>query len=305
VNGIICVDKPQGFTSFDVIGKLRGILKMRRLGHSGTLDPMATGVLPVFVGGATKACGILPDGRKAYTAQFRLGQETDTQDSTGTLLKTHDFCGITAKAIEAALLPMVGDIEQLPPMYSAVSVGGRRLYELAREGKTVERKPRQVHIDSLVLTQFDAQKGTGTLQIACGTGVYVRTVLHDVGQALGCGAVMTGLRRTMSNGLTLDTCVTIETLEHLAAEGHLEEALLPIERLFDSLPRICLNRSQTVHYRNGVKLGLSQLRSQLTQAQRYAVYGDPDGFLGTAVTDKAENCLRVERNLSTPAGTVS
>ncbi len=294
------MDKPQGFTSFDVIGKLRGILKMRRLGHSGTLDPMATGVLPVFVGYATKACGILPDERKAYTAQFRLGQVSDTQDSTGTILEEHDASAVTEAQILAALPQFIGDIAQIPPMYSAVSVDGKRLYELAREGKTVERKARQVQVHGIDLTAFDPQTGEGTLEIRCGSGVYVRTILHDLGQALGCGAVMTSLRRTMSNGLPIEKCFTFEEIQKLVDEHRLEEAVLPIAEVFASLPEIRLDEKQTMHYRNGVKLGLSQLKKQLTNAQRYAVFGEPDGFLGTAVIDREQDCLRVERNLCAP-----
>lgn len=300
MNGIICIDKPQGFTSFDVIGKLRGILKMRRLGHSGTLDPMATGVLPVFVGFATKACGILPDERKIYVAAFRLGQVSDTQDSTGTILETHDASGITEARIAELLPQFVGDILQIPPMYSAVSVDGKRLYELARQGKTVERKARAVHVDAITLTAFDARTGEGTLEIHCGTGVYVRTLIHDLGQELGCGAVMTQLRRTMSNGLPIEKCLTFEEIQKLAEEGRLHEAVIPIAEVFESMPKLTLSEKQTAHYRNGVKLGLSQFKRQLTDAQQYAVYGTPDGFLGTAVIDTAQDCLRVERNLCAP-----
>lgn len=300
MNGIICIDKPQGFTSFDVIGKLRGILKMRRLGHSGTLDPMATGVLPVFVGYATKACGILPDDRKTYIAEFRLGQVSDTQDSTGAVLEEHDASHVTRAQLLAAMPQFTGEIDQIPPMYSAVSVDGKRLYELAREGKTVERKARRVTVHSIHLTAFDAEQAAGTLEIHCGTGVYVRTLIHDMGQVLGCGAVMTGLRRTMSNGLPIEKCLTFEEIQRLAEEDRLEEALMPIAEAFDSLPKIRLDEKQTQHYRNGVKLGLSQLKTQLTEARTYAVYGEPDGFLGTAVTDRAQDCLRVERNLCAP-----
>lgn len=300
MNGILCIDKPEGFTSFDVIRKLRGILKIKRLGHAGTLDPMATGVLPVFAGYATGACGILPDDRKGYTADFQLGEIRDTQDSTGKLLESRDFSHVTGQLLEQALSRFTGNIRQLPPMYSAVSVGGKRLYELAREGKTAQRRPRQVRVDSLKLTRFDEKNGCGTLEIACGTGVYVRTILHDLGQHLGCGAVMTGLRRTMSNGFGLDKCRTLPEIQKLSDENRLEEALIPIAEVFAPLVQLHLDPVQTVHYRNGVKLGLSQFREQLTGASRYAVYGEPDGFLGTAVTDMENNCLRVERNLCAP-----
>lgn len=294
MNGILLIDKPEGFTSFDVIGKLRGILKMRRLGHAGTLDPMATGVLPVFAGYATKACGILPDDRKAYIADFQLGQSSDTQDSTGTILETRSFADVTETKIHAVLETMTGEIDQIPPMYSAVKVNGKRLYELAREGKSAERKSRRVRIDTLALTAFDAQTGAGTLEIQCGSGTYVRTILHDMGESLGCGAVMTSLRRTMSNGFGLEKCVTLDEIQKLADENRATEALIPIAEVFASLPEIHLDAQQTFYYKNGVKLGLSQLKEQLSGAERYAVYGN-EGFLGTAMIDG--ELLRIERNL--------
>ena len=299
MNGILCIDKPAGFTSFDVIAKLRGILKMRRLGHAGTLDPMATGVLPVFVGYATKACGILPDEDKIYEAEFQLGQVSNTQDSTGTILETYDFSGITREDVLKAVPS--GQIMQIPPMYSAVSVGGKRLYELAREGKEIERQPRPVLVKIVYCPVFHPETGTGKLEIHCGKGTYVRTLIHDMGQALGCGAVMTGLRRCCASGFILEDCHTLEEVQKVADEGKPEKLLIPIEKAFSSLPEIHLNQKQTVHYRNGVKLGLSQLKKQIAEdAVRYAVYGMPDGFLGTAIVDSENDLLKIERNLCEP-----
>jgi len=299
MNGIICIDKPAGFTSFDVIAKLRGILKMRRLGHAGTLDPMATGVLPVFVGYATKACGILPDENKSYQAGFALGKVSDTQDSTGRILETHDIPGITKEQIQN-LCP-TGEIMQIPPMYSAVSVNGKRLYELAREGKEIEREARKIFIEKFLCESFDPETGTGVLEISCSKGTYVRTLIHDMGQSLGCGAVMTGLRRTSAGGFFLCDCHTLDEIQKLADENRISEILIPIERVFSSLPEIHLNENQTRHYRNGVKMSLSQFQEQLMIGQnRYAVYGTPDGFIGTALLDDEKQCLRIERNLCEP-----
>lgn len=298
MNGILLIDKPQGWTSFDVIGKLRGILKMKRLGHAGTLDPMATGVLPVFVGYATKACGILPDDTKAYTAGFQLGQRSDTLDCTGEILETQDFTGITDAQIRERLSGMTGEVMQLPPMYSAVKVDGKKLYELARQGKTVERTPRRVRIDRLELTAFDPETGQGTLSITCGSGTYVRTVIDDLGQALGCGAVMTALRRTLSNNFSIDRCITLEQAQALADENAIATAVIPIAEVFRVLPPLHLNGSQTRLYRNGVKLRLDELA--LLNGERFAVYGTPDGFLGTATADRENGVLRIERNLCQP-----
>ena len=298
MNGVLLIDKPQGWTSFDVIGKLRGILHMKRLGHAGTLDPMATGVLPVFVGYATKACGILPDDTKAYEAGFRLGQVSDTLDCTGNILETHAFSGITAEQITGQLSGMTGDVMQLPPMYSAVKVDGKKLYELARQGKTVERTPRRVRIDKLALTAFDPETGEGVLRIVCGSGTYVRTVIDDLGQALGCGAVMTSLRRTLSNNFSIERCITLEQAQALADAGSIETAVIPIAEVFSVLPPLRLDAAQTRCYRNGVKFRLSDLK--LLAGDRFAVYGTPDGFLGTALADRENGVLRIERTLIEP-----
>ena len=299
MNGIICIDKPAGFTSFDVIAKLRGILKMRRLGHAGTLDPMATGVLPVFVGYATKACGILPDEEKTYLAEFQLGMVTDTQDCTGTVLETRDFSGVTLEAVLKAF-PQ-GNVMQTPPMYSAVSVNGKRLYELAREGKEIERQARPITVSLLNYSDWNSESGTGKLEIQCSKGTYIRTLLHDMGQMLGCGAVMTGLRRSQASGFRLKDCHTLEEIQKFSDEDKISEILIPIEKAFQTLPKILLNESQTTYYRHGVKLGLSQLKHQLDENYgRYAVYGTPDGFLGTALKDSENDCLKIERNLCEP-----
>lgn len=297
MNGIICINKPEGFTSFDVIAKLRGILKMRRLGHSGTLDPMATGVLVIFAGQATKACNILPDEDKIYLAEFALGKISDTQDSTGKILEEHNFFGITKKQIQAVCPE--GEIMQIPPMYSAVSVNGKRLYELAREGKVIERQARAIQIRQMSCEAYNELTGTGTLKIHCSKGTYVRTLIHDMGHTLGCGAVMTGLTRISASGFSLEQAYTLEEIQQLADDNRAEQAVIPIEQAFSSLPALHLTEKQTIYYKNGVKLGLSQFHNQLAEAHsRYAVYGSPDGFLGTALTDTEQDCLRVERNLT-------
>lgn len=299
MNGILLINKPQGWTSFDVIAKLRGILHMKRLGHAGTLDPMATGVLPVFVGYATKACGMLPDQTKVYAAEFQLGKISDTQDSTGAVQETGaDLNGITCEDIRRHF--PVGQIEQIPPMYSAVKVGGRKLYDLARQGKEIERKPRPVIVDAVDCTDYDLQTGSGRVIIHCQTGTYVRTLIHDMGQALGCGAVMTALRRDVSSGFLLADCHTLEEVQAAANAGTVEALIIPTAQAFQSLPAIHLNAGQTRLYRNGVKLELTRLGGQITDADRYTIFDGTDGFLGTAITDRENGILRVERNLCEP-----
>ncbi len=297
MNGIICVNKPQGFTSFDVIAKLRGIMKIRRLGHGGTLDPMATGVLPVFVGTATKACDIMPDNTKSYRAGFKLGQVTDTQDITGEVLAFSDMA-VSRDALEAAIPDFVGDIMQLPPMYSAVQVNGQRLYDLARQGVEVERQPRQIHVDKLILTEYDEDTREGVLEIYCGKGTYIRTIINDIGEKLGCGGIMTSLVRTSSGGFTLAECYTMEEIQQAADENRLEELILPIERVFASLPKLRLNEVQTRMYKNGVKLDISRVHHIKVNVELYSVYGSDGGFIGTAFADHENGILRVAKNLN-------
>ncbi len=289
--GVICVNKPAGFTSFDVIAKMRGILKMKRLGHAGTLDPMATGVLPVFAGRATKACDILPDHDKTYKAGFKLGITTDTQDSTGTVTSEKSVSGIGFEAVEVSLERFRGEIMQVPPMYSAVSVNGKRLYELARKGVEVEREARPVTIYELKLLEYDEANQCGTLEISCSKGTYIRTLINDIGDSLGCGGVMTSLVRTAACGFTLDDCVTLEQLQE--AEDF-SKFVKPVEELFADCPAVRLHGAQERMYRNGVKLDLDRLRIP-PNAGRVRVCGE-DGFIGTAVPDRENGILRSERN---------
>lgn len=293
-NGIICVNKPAGFTSFDVVAKLRGILKMKRLGHSGTLDPMATGVLPVFAGSAAKAISIIPVGDKKYTAGFRLGLTTDTQDITGKIISESEF-DVSPEQVKSAAEKLTGEIKQIPPMFSAVSVGGKRLYELARQGIEIEREARDITVYSIDILSFDEKTGQGKLSIFCSKGTYVRTIIHDMGVILGCGAVMTSLVRTSSNGFSIEDCYTLEQLEALRDEEKLESAVIPVERLFSSLPSIILDKRKTALYKNGVKLRFDQLDG-ISEDKFYKVYGD-DGFIGTAKADFEEKILRVDKNL--------
>lgn len=297
MNGIICVNKPQDFTSFDVIAKLRGIMKIRRLGHGGTLDPMATGVLPIFVGTATKACDIMPDNTKSYRAGFKLGQVTDTQDITGEVLTSSDMA-VSCDTLEAVIPEFVGDIMQLPPMYSAVQVNGQRLYDLARQGVEVERTPRQIHVDCLELVEYNEESREGVLEIYCGKGTYIRTIINDIGEKLGCGGIMTSLVRTSSGGFTLDDCHTMEEIQRAADENRLDELILPIERVFASLPRLRLNEVQTRMYKNGVKLDISRVHHIKADTELYSVYGFDGGFIGTALADRENGILRVAKNLT-------
>ena len=228
-NGIIIIDKPAGWTSMDVCAKLRGILHEKRVGHAGTLDPMATGVLPVFVGQATKAVSFAENGRKVYEAVLLLGRVTDTQDTSGETLEERAVT-VTADEVRAALPRFLGEIEQIPPMYSAIKVNGQKLYDLARQGKEVARKPRRITIYGLALTE-DMGGGRYALRVECSKGTYIRTLCHDLGQALGCGGCMAALRRTEASGFCIGEAVT---LEDAAREG--EALLRPLDSLFRAYP---------------------------------------------------------------------
>lgn len=293
MNGILCMNKPQDFTSFDVIGKLRGILHMKRLGHTGTLDPMATGVLPILVGTATKACDILPNQDKTYQATVVFGKATDTLDIWGKPLQDYPEQHVTEAALCAILPEFLGDITQLPPMYSAVSVNGKRLYELARKGETVERPTRTVHIDAITLDAFDETQQTATLTVSCGKGTYIRTLLSDIGQRLGGDAVMTALTRTAACGYPLQDCLTFEQVAAAMADGTLEEHLLPTDSLFSSYPKLRLNAAQERMFCNGVKLDLNRLRNLQPDQDIYTVYGATGTFLGTALADRTQQELRI------------
>ena len=295
MNGIICVNKPQDFTSFDVVAKLRGILGMKRLGHGGTLDPMATGVLPIFVGGATKACDIMPNTTKIYRANFRLGVSTDTQDITGKTVFQSDK-DVSEENLLEVIPEFTGKIMQIPPMYSAVQVNGQRLYDLARKGIEIERESREIEVFELKLECYDEASREGILQINCSKGTYIRTIISDIGDKLGCGGIMTSLVRTSSGGFTLKECYTFEQLQQARDENRIESLIQPIERVFDNLPKLRLNEVQTRMYRNGVKLDLDRLHNILDDCDVYGVYGFDGIFIGTALAEHENKVLRVGKN---------
>ncbi len=234
-NGIVIIDKPAGWTSMDVCAKLRGMFHEKRVGHAGTLDPMATGVLPVFVGTATKAVQFAETGDKEYVARLRLGLVTNTQDTTGEVLEERG-ANVSEEALRAVLPRFTGEIEQIPPMYSAIKIGGKKLYELARQGEEVERAPRRVTIRSLELLEQCAPDEF-ELRVRCSKGTYIRTLCHDIGAALGCGGCMGALRRTMAAGFTIGEAVTLAQVQQ---QG--EALLLPVAEYFRDYP-VCTLRT--------------------------------------------------------------
>jgi len=266
-NGIIIIDKPEGWTSMDVCAKLRGILSERRIGHGGTLDPMATGVLPVFVGSATKAVEFAEKGDKEYIAGLLLGRITNTQDTSGETLEERPVA-LAPGALEAVLKQFTGDIQQIPPMYSAIKIGGKKLYELARKGQEVERKARAVTI-----REIEVLEGSGAeylLRIRCSKGTYVRTLCHDIGAALGCGGCMSSLRRTMAAGFTIDQAVTLAQVQEQGA------ALLhPVDDFFAAHPAYTLAPEAERLCRNGCAVPVDGLE----EGAAYRVYSTNGDFL--------------------------
>ena len=286
MRGVIVIDKPQGFTSFDVIAVVRRLTGQRKTGHTGTLDPNATGVLPVLLGAATKAQDLIVNHDKEYLAGFRLGMTTDTLDIWGQV-KSRCESHISREAVETALGRFRGEIEQIPPMFSAVQQNGQRLYDLARKGIEVARKPRTVTVYRLELLAFDEAEQSGTLQIRCSKGTYVRTLIDDMGASLGCGAVMTALRRTFACGYTLDDCVTLDELKALCESGTITDRLRPTESLFTDYAAVTVSEAQAKRFCNGAPLDINRtaLRGSGLENQTVLRVKDPSGaFLGLGIT---------------------
>ena len=270
-NGIIVIDKPQEWTSMDVCAKLRGLFHEKRIGHAGTLDPMATGVLPVFVGRATRAVEFAGEGDKEYVAGLRLGLVTNTQDTSGQTLEERPV-SVTAEELETVLDRFRGEIAQVPPMYSAIKINGKKLYELARKGKEVERPPRQVTIHALTLEGREGERDF-TLRVRCSKGTYVRTLCHDIGAALGCGGCMSSLRRTMAAGFTLRDAVTLDQVQQAADPSAL---LLGVDTCFAGRPVVILKAELEKKVRNGMTVILPQDPGVSGECR---VYGESGEFL--------------------------
>jgi len=293
MNGILCINKPEEYTSFDVVARIRGMSKTKRVGHSGTLDPLATGVLPIFIGNATKACDMLPNDDKSYIAEFQLGVKTDTLDISGDVVSTTKS-EINKKQILDSLEQFRGDIQQIPPMYSAVRINGQRLYDLARQGKEVEREPKNVTILKLELLGFDEKTQTGKLEISCSKGTYIRTIISDMGDKLGVGGIMTTLCRTVACGFPLSDCITLEQAQEKTQNGTLENSLMSVDKMFTHLPEINLNETQSSKFVNGVKLDLGRvIYADIDTNHR--VYNSNKQFIGIASLDKEKMVLVIEK----------
>lgn len=279
MDGIINVHKEKGYTSHDVVAKLRGILHQKKIGHTGTLDPDATGVLPVCLGKATKVCDLLVNKSKTYTACVRLGIVTDTQDLTGKVLERSPV-DVTREQLDQAACGFVGEIWQLPPMYSAVKVNGKRLYELARQGLEVERKKRQITVHSCDITGFFPEKDEFTMEVCCSKGTYIRTLCHDIGQALSCGAAMAELVRTKVDFFTLEDSLTLGEIEERVREGNAGEIILPIEAIFHNYPEVTVSGKAIRYLQNGnvIKRDCCMDLPDVAEGDRVRMYDEDHRF---------------------------
>ncbi len=291
MTGIILLDKPNNMTSFSAVNRVRRLLSVKKAGHTGTLDPMATGVLPIALSSCTRFIDFLPVHDKAYVAEARLGVTTDTLDSTGTVLSENEV-SVTQEALEKVIKNYIGIIKQIPPMYSAISKDGKRLYELARQGIEIEREAREINIYSLSLTFFENDRFG--ISVECSAGTYIRSLIDDIGRELGCGAVMTALRRTAANGFSIENCVTLEELEKAVSENRQNEYITPVEKCFDIYPDITVTEGQAKRFSNGGELSRDRLRENPTDGI-YRVYSPEGFFLGLGEIETESEYLKVKR----------
>lgn len=281
INGIINVYKEKGYTSHDVVAKLRGILKQKKIGHTGTLDPDAVGVLPVCLGKATKLCDLLTDKDKTYEAVLLLGIETDTQDISGKILN-ESTVNLTKKMIETAIKKYIGEYSQIPPMYSALKVNGKKLYELAREGKTIERTPRQVYIKDIIINDINLPANEITMTIDCSKGTYIRTLCHDIGSDLGCGGCMKSLIRTKVSRFSIDDGLTLSKIQQLMESNNILEYILPIDEMFQTYPKITVLESGNKYLYNGNQIKSEYIfnHNEKTESGSFRLYDSNQIFIG-------------------------
>ena len=287
MDGIINVYKEAGFTSHDVVAKLRGICRQKKIGHTGTLDPQATGVLPVCLGSATRACEMLTDRTKEYVAELLLGQITDTQDTTGTVLEEREVT-VNEEQVREAVNSFVGGYDQIPPMYSALKVNGKKLYELAREGKEVERKAR--HVDLPVIEILSIDLPVVKFRVECSKGTYIRSLCADIGEKLGCGGTMKSLVRIRVGEFRLADALTLGQLQELRDTDRLEDALLPTDRIFADFPMIHVEEKWRRLIDNGNSFfpGQTLEKTVYPTGEWVRVYREDDSFVGIYAYDEAK-----------------
>ncbi len=289
MNGIINVYKEQGYTSHDVVAKLRGILHMKKIGHTGTLDPDAVGVLPVCIGRATKLCGMITDWGKAYEAVMLLGTRTDTQDVSGTVLEQKEV-NVTEVQIMDTINSFVGEYDQIPPMYSALKHNGKKLYELARQGIEVERKARRINISSIHVNELNLENKvkTVTFTVECSKGTYIRTLCEDIGNKLGCGACMQSLKRTRVGLFGTDTSYTLSQLQELADNSKIEDVIIAVDNMFPDYPKVTVCEGFDKLLYNGNKLPEKAIIGEIGDNKEVRLYNNSQEFIGIYKYEKGE-----------------
>ena len=288
MNGVIIIDKPLGKTSHDMVYFLRRITHIKKIGHTGTLDPNASGVLPMCIGKATKAAQMLTDTDKRYSVQMTLGAVTDTQDADGEILTTFDV-NVTEEQLKETVASFEGEIMQIPPMYSAVKVNGKKLYQLAREGIEIEREGRKINIYKIDILDINLENKTLDMDVYCSKGTYIRTLCHDIGQKLGCGAYVSKLRRTQSGLFKAEDSYTVGQIEKMADEGTLESAIIPVDELFGEYEKIAVTNDVAQKIKNGMTLRLAGIE----EGKKYRVYDKNSNFLSISYGEK-DNLLKLD-----------
>ncbi len=295
IHGVVNIKKEKGYTSHDVVAKLRGIVGQKKIGHTGTLDPDATGVLPVCLGKATKLCDMLTDKSKTYETVLLLGKTTDTQDISGTVLSEGSVAGIDNDAVIKCIGGFVGDYLQIPPMYSALKVNGKKLYELAREGIEIERKARPVVIHEIKILEVDLPRVR--MEVHCSKGTYIRTLCHDIGQKLGCGGCMEELVRTQVSRFHIEDSLTLDQVAAYKAEGRLEEILTPIDEMFSEYEAVTLKKEFASFAYNGNMFMPKHIREkiELSDGRFVRVYDEEGTFIAIYKFEKAKRMFCIEK----------
>ncbi len=299
INGILNIYKEKGYTSHDVVARLRGIVGQKKIGHTGTLDPDAEGVLPVCLGRATKVCDMLTDKDKTYEAVLLLGKTTDTQDITGAVLSERSVDSVTEENAVEQIRSYIGEYDQTPPMYSALKVGGKKLYELAREGKTVERKSRRVMIYDIRIKEICLPRIR--MEVECSKGTYIRTLCHDIGESLGVGGCMESLLRTRVGRFSLEDSLRLSEVEERAQSGQLSEILLPLDGVFSDLDQIILKEKYASLGYNGNPFLCRHVETQKEEseesrdAEQFRVYDIRGRFIGVYRYEKKRGQFRLEK----------
>lgn len=304
LHGVLNIYKEKGYTSHDVVAKLRRIVGQKKIGHTGTLDPDAVGVLPVCLGKATKVCDMLTDKDKTYEAVLLLGKVTDTQDASGRILAETDTKGLKEQEVQDAICSFVGEYDQIPPMYSALKINGKKLYELARDGQEVERKPRKITIHEISILETELPRVR--MKVTCSKGTYIRTLCHDIGEKLGCGGIMESLVRTRVERFAIEDSIPLEKAERLMEKGELAACLIPVDQMFAGDTKLYLKQAAARAVRNGnvfvpgdvLWIGTESedaLLRAYEDGERVRVYDEERNFIAVYAYRSEEKCFRIVR----------